>query len=793
MLTLKIVPYEIRKILTSRIHVIFLLLLFGANLFLCHSYAGDAKKAEEERYFPELRAGVENVYNLYHNDPELFFSEYERVEQNYSDIHNIKVTRIYAEAPAEDHRAFLGAYEIVCADAIYHEKIGQMIGQTERLNHNIQLLTPEGDQSYVYRNNAQTVEAYKRLNETVHLGDKKVTGWDTYFTYTAEFFMVAAAITLIAVTVAVSDHKSGFAAIIGATKHGRKETAAAKFCAMLLLSMAVTLLFALTSFLTVAGAMGFSDPGNPVQAAPSMEMFPFAVNMAGAALLSLGTKLLSAVTYGTLLFALASLVKSYAFGIGLGFGFVGVSYVIAGLEPAAHGQWINMNFVALYQPSAFLARYRTVNLFEYAADLRIVMPVLILLLIAGSLLLALLAAAKHRPKLRKLRVKEKLKLPLVGLLRENAAKILPKRKTGRRHSVSLAVYELQKQKWLFLVLILLIAVKAGDSASYFTPSNSVYNMYRQEYLQKLEGEYSEEKQAYLEKESERLGEIISKESEMATARENGEITDEAYSAYLKERYAADYRQQAVTNLLAKADRLDEKFEMNGVLGSFLYDTGYNKYMSRGADYLLLLFLLLFCSRFYLAEQEKRSTESPMYALVQATRNGRGKLLWKKLLVNFTFVTAAFALFKGIDLYFFLSRYPLPLWDAKLFSISRYGGAPIGMTVRGYFILTLALSYVGVLLLSLLAFLAAVRLKRTVITYAAEAAVLFIPHFVVLSGQRIGNYIDPTQLHDTDRLLRYSLGHYGSFTMAAVFFTVALLLTAVYFVFSVRRVKKGVRL
>lgn len=246
-------------------------------------------------------------------------------------------------------------------------------------------------------------------------------------------------------------------------------------------------------------------------------------------------------------------------------------------------------------------------------------------------------------------------------------------------------------------------------------------------------------------------------------------------------------------LLDKAENFDERFELTGVLGSLLYNTGYNKYMSRGADYLLLLFLILFCSRFYLAEQEKRSTESPMYALVQAVRNGRGKLLWKKLLVNFTFVTAAFALFKGIDLYFFLSRYPLPLWNAKLFSISRYGGAPIGMTVREYFILTLALSYVGVLLLSLLAFLAAVRLKRTVITYAAEAAVLFIPPFVVLSGQRSGNYIDPTQLHDTDRLLRYSLGHYGSFTMAAVFFTAALLLTAVYFAFSVRRVKKDVRL
>lgn len=52
---------------------------------------------------------------------------------------------------------------------------------------------------------------------------------------------------------------------------------------------------------------------------------------------------------------------------------------------------------------------------------------------------------------------------------------------------------------------------------------------------------------------------------------------------------------------------------------------------------------------------------------------------------------------------------------------------------------------------------------------------------------------PTQRHDTDRLLRYSLGHYGSFTMAAVFFTAALLLTAVYFAFSVRRVKKDVRL
>ncbi len=136
---------------------------------------------------------------------------------------------------------------------------------------------------------------------------------------------------------------------------------------------------------------------------------------------------------------------------------------------------------------------------------------------------------------------------------------------------------------------------------------------------------------------------------------------------------------------------------------------------------------------------------------------------------------------------------LPLWDAKLFSISRYGGAPIGMTVRGYFLLTLALSYLGVLLLSLLAFLAAIRLKRTVITYAALAAVLFIPHFVVLSGQRIGNYIDLTQLNDPDRIFRYSINRFGSPILFAMFFSVVLLLTVTYLIYSHFRVKKGIKL
>lgn len=88
-------------------------------------------------------------------------------------------------------------------------------------------------------------------------------------------------------------------------------------------------------------------------------------------------------------------------------------------------------------------------------------------------------------------------------------------------------------------------------------------MYRQEYLQKIEGEYSEEKQAYLEKESERLIGIIAKKNEMADAYSEKIITDEEYSAYIQEMTVASYRQPVVGGLLDKAENFDERFELTG--------------------------------------------------------------------------------------------------------------------------------------------------------------------------------------------------------------------------------------
>jgi len=104
------------------------------------------------------------------------------------------------------------------------------------------------------------------------------------------------------------------------------------------------------------------------------------------------------------------------------------------------------------------------------------------------------------------------------------------------------------------------------------------------------------------------------------------------------------------------------------------------------------------------------------------------------------------------------------------------------------VFTIVFSFFGTLLLSIVFFLSSVYIKRILPTLLAAASLLFIPHFVYLIGQKAGNYIDLTQLQETDRLFRYA--HTDGGAMYYLFFATALAIVIALTLISVFKIQKG---
>ena len=768
----RLIPYELQKLFSGRFMRIFLALLLVANAFFAYSYAKDQQKNAEYYTY------IEQVYALHREDPARFLKEYRR---NVTDVDEGRASPQYeyGDERYSDYQLFRDAHAVLYANDIYHEKLTLLTLQIEMQLDNIALMSGITD-SYIYRYNEQLLALYSALNESVVIDCTPVEGWNSYFTYNSEFFLVIAAMTLLSVSLAVSDHKLGFPAIGSPTRHGRTTQAFAKYLVLMVVSFLLTLLFVLSSFAAVASFSGFSTAKNAVQSVTIFEFFPYDVSIMTAFLLSLAYKVLAVTVYGVILFTVCSFVKSYLFGFGTGLFVIWLSYRISILEVAIHGQWASFNLRSLYDPGKLMVRFRTVELFSRSVDL---VPIILL---STALLLVLCPAAvlilsARRSPPRRFGI---LKLDRATLMKKVQGKLKSTRGAGWRiRTVSLSLYELFKHRWMAVLLVLMIVAKVFASQSYFEPYKSLSDDIYKDYLEELEGQYTPQKMEYLRQELESLRLIQASFNQKQQEFFAGMLSATEFEAFVKQYNAAPSKERVVERLIDQGRYLERQYAKTGVYGDFLYDTGYLQLARQGVDFLLLLLLCVMCTRFYLNEFETTQMSSPIYTIVQTTGKGRVSLAVKKLICSLSLTAAAFWIFKGIDVYFLTKNYRLPLLSGKLFSIARYTGAPAELTVLQYTLLVTLLSFVGTMLLSMVIFFLAYHVKKTVLTYAVVLTGLFVPHFVA-------SVLDFTMLQDVDRLFSESLKASASLWTFALFFVISAGLTALFTVYSFVRVGKG---
>lgn len=269
---------------------------------------------------------------------------------------------------------------------------------------------------------------------------------------------------------------------------------------------------------------------------------------------------------------------------------------------------------------------------------------------------------------------------------------------------------------LYLILKLLFLI-LWDTPYY--EERLIYGSQYQNYLNQVQGEYTKDKAAYLEAESEKI----------AQAKETAKtIRDEFYEGNLSETEYKE-RKKDVSEILKNADGFEAIYEQylyvcEGKENHYFMDNnGWSGMLSdTHPDILLVLVLILLITPVFCREYETQ-----VDVLIVTSRQGRGSRTQKIFLSVLSGVLAGI-LGSLTEFVFYNVKYGLPNGGYPLQSVEYFGNSTKPFSLWQAWLWGNAVKLAGCLLFSLGIIFLASLLKKMALSVLTAAAVMILPYF-----------------------------------------------------------------
>ncbi len=773
------VYYEIKKLCSQLYLILFVAALLLANAIFCGISAKTNSKGDRyNKYAAE-------VYSLYKSDPELFYKEKERIENNFYSSDDEVTESVYGGGVISDFSLFGYVASFIDADKNYHSRLNLIITQSSNIIK--QTEGSGGDvNTYNCRYQKQVVKRYSALNENVSLGDGIVVGWNEYFGIGAEIIFVFAAAVICAVWIAVNDYHTGFYAIEKTCANGRESTAAAKYFAAAISGAALTAAFELSSLLATWAALGFSDPFAPIQSVDAFLLCPYNISISGYLLITLVIRMLTVAVFSSVVLAVSSVTRKFTAGIISGAALLFGGFLMSSADFAKSGQAKYINLWSMFDLKEIFSRYRALDIAAHPVS---IIPVGILF---GAFLLAVsffvcragFTRAGNFARKRKISGKKKEKEPC----KED------RRRPVTLHSPSLLFFEQRKRMWIVFLFVAVVIIKCVYAAGCFEIDDTSYNRIYTGYIAEIEGEYSSEKEVYLRDEYDSCNAIVEKYGENTEAYFSKKMSIDDYLAYCADYSAAQMKIRVLGDIMTQSGYLESLYE-KGVRVSFVNELYCRKYLCAGTDFILTAFLCILGVSGFSMERRKTSSSSSPSLLLSVTPNGRARTYLAKYLLTLIYIVSATVLFKTIDLICFSAKLGALPKEALLVSLPLYAFAPTSLSVGQYVCLILLFSLFGAVLVMSVCFSISYFIKDNLSAYVTSAIIMFAPALLQAAGIKFFGYIDISKLTDADSLYRLS----AEVMLDAVYAWFAVAYAAVFifaggaFALSLARMNKGGKL
>lgn len=707
---MKLITCELRKLFSVRATAVFLIILLSSNLVLTYFTA---------RPMP-VEAAAREVYGLYLNAPEALADYKQQLEADFYEHlrdDDFEVPSTYTDG-ADDmsvlHRVFERAEYI----KNYRTDTENLADSAEKRARDLVYFGYSEDSFYILEQR-RLADTYTDLAGVLDSEDEYAYGYDIYFENTRVCLFILVWLLFAVSFIFRNDRVCGFGGIMRATKGGRLESACAKIAAAVIVGIISTLLFLGTTFVAVGFANGgFSSPFSPVQLLPNYAKVPFEVTMLGYLGIQTGYRLLAAAVFALFAALVASLGFGYVPCFGIGALFAAANYFIFAREYLGTTPPIKyLNLASAAESVELFSFHRDLNFFgKPIPHITVLIAISAVCIVTLSSLCAFFYCKNIRIKIPKITKSGSFTLGLGKKRSKTELRLCP--------LLPLWVYELKKTGFLPLALIALallaahgcyVSASVGNGESY---GEAIYYGY----ISDIKDLPAEERRIYLANERTELESMISNYEPMTDAYERGEMTRDDYGEFLQNYYTAKDREKVLGGVEEYSNYIDRKSASLGIECDLIYNTGYERFFSLGANWFLFAAIVILAVGTFSVEYRSGNCAQ----IVRAAKKGRKPTFLAKILPYSLIGASLAAIFRAVGLIVTALNYELSDLDAALCSIRAFEAVTVGIGIWQYLIIDILCSMLAGALIASAVCAVSCIFKKTLHNLGAVGVTLALP-------------------------------------------------------------------
>ena len=779
---MKLIYYELKKVLSKRLFISLCVFCFAVNLCAfyfthnenqaemyreCHAeYEEMLRKysvMKPDEALTEILKDEETVQILYVMQEAATGADNGLYEFNMSQLEEYRKTSPEAYKKAEEMLVSYSDNEtaryfraVTKMQLEYLNEYPGFIGEmSERAQAQTEFSVFSDKDSFSYKNIMKTAEDYDVLQNT------KITLGSDYplvsaLTYNIGDYFVTAIVFLACIYLFRFERDKGLSNLVRSSKNGRLKTALSKLCALMLLTVIITIIVEFTTIAESTILFGSWEFSRPIQSIKGFQNCILPLRCDDFCLLYLIGKAAAMAAIAAVIsltfVAVPSAVTSYAVsGTILTAEFV-LYHAVSQDAFFNHLKYINIFYIL--DTSRFFGKYLNLNIFRMPLHANAVTLIFALILFIVCITFSVVIFT--------LKGQETERDPLSELIEKffrSHAKI-----SGSTAVLTGEVYKYlisSKMAAVMLAVVIFAVSSSMGSVTYRTNEESVA-AYRQ-YVSQVEGKTPTQAKSYIENEKKAIDSADSN-----TIVQQNDLLPAEIALAAQNR--ANARRQGFEMFYEQYLRLTE-LEKSGTPAQFVDETVYSDVINnplREWRSLLWCVLLVILTIPFMFTYEYRKN---MIDMLQATKNGRRKLFLAKLTVEVLSLVVTFAaVYVPFMVRFYRSFHTTSL-KAPLACVSDYSDSGLDISIgTAYLLETIAYFFTAIMAASLVVFIS-IYAKNHTLTVVFSAAALVIPLIVIY----------PFEMLRIGELFRDNT----SFKLLAVI-TVTLVLSAILISLSMRK-------
>ncbi len=774
---------ELKKIFGNRFFTVILVILLLVNGILAYREAQNSRIPERDiRDFVEYYIDHPEEIDQYRKDRKAAIDNYYDSEDFSYDVEITDIVpNVYSTSETYDDDDLLNFLygRVLPRTQSVEETISRVIANGE---NNKRLLKRKGiteeDFLYVYQQIA--IDRYTELREPVvrSIDIEYETGWGAWLNYNAGTVLMLMVLTLLGSAVFGVEGRCGTLELIRTLKKGRRHTAFAKCLASLTVSAGVGVAFCLSSFIGVGLKTGFSSPTNAIQLVSGYELVPFIADIWQYALIHIAGVVLAAVVFCTFSTLVGALFRGAVVALAGGALFAALNLLLWKFNYTTTNNPLQyLNLFAAADGDALFSYVHGMSLFGEFVHCWIVLIGLSLILCVIFTLTAVFGFDKFGTKDLRIPIFREIFNKIKTSYEKLLQRITSKRGLRLRTTSILSIehYKIYLSRGLIFIMIALVALKASYTEDHYKDIYAKDEIYYN-YISEVRGEWNEEKHEYIQTELSWAKETIYQYSSMQKSYNKGEISKKEFRAFLVDYAYAQQIEIPLEAIYSTSQHL-EKLAKEGIVGSFVYDTGWKQLNNRGYDMYLYLIVIIVGSLCFSMEYNATSSGGGFHQILRSTKRGRGETFLAKCAASSLAALIASLFCIGFEVFTVFSLWELPDASVPLISLTQYANAPADLTLLQYSVFVCAANVLAMLLLALLTFALSCLLGKFINCLILSAILTLVPRALSMTGLSVPIWCDYFGLGQVDKLAKWSMekniiASFGGYALVALFWITA---------------------